>query len=181
MSPTITDRPSRSLLESVRALLLAVGLGACGEAVMPPSPPVAPTGPVARDEIVGMFDAIEMIFISGADTTDVLAVGGSLSLQLEDSAQAGGRLFAPGQGAAGSDIDEDMDGIWTYNVIGRVVTFTQQSPSFVGGAVFRPARTPDGFGLELTASVASDQFLGNAAVEVTLLRADPAPVGASIR
>ena len=173
MSRGAACRPRQSPFPIIRNLLLVVGLSACGEDVVPLAPPVAPTGPVTRDEIVGAYDAIEMIFISGVDTTDVLAGGGSLMLSLDVSAQASGRLFAPGQGPGGADIDEDMSGAWTYDVITRTMRIAQQAPTFVRGAGFRPARTEDGFGLELTASVAADQFIGNPAVEVSLLRADP--------
>lgn len=148
-------------------------LAACG-GTTPTETATIPTGPIVRDELVGTYDAIEMLTISGTDTTDVTASGGSLTLVLEGSAQVSGQLNAPGLGPGGADVVADMAGVWTYDPVTRVLRFSQSADTFVGTTQFRPTRTEDSRGILVSGQAGADQFLGTPAIEILLTRrADP--------
>lgn len=161
-------------LRRVRGIALAgLAAAACAEDPLQTiSPPPPPSGPVAREEIPGDYAATTLLSITnaGADTTDVLAVGGSLTLGFESSGQLSGRVVAPGQGPGGGDVDADMSGIWSFNPVARTVTLTQGSDTFVEEGIYRPERTEDGMAVVLSASIPADNIAGRPAFEIVLER-----------
>lgn len=127
------------------------------------------TGAILRQELVGTFEAISFTATADGAATDILAAGGSLTLDLALSSEVSGRLVAPGLGEAGADVDEDMAGSWTFDPITRIVRFAQNAETFVAEAGFVPSRTEDLSTIVLTASAGSGTP-ENPAIEVVLER-----------
>jgi hypothetical protein len=59
----------------------------------------------------------------------LLAEGASVTLILEADGTTTGRLFVPGGGENGEDVDEDLAGTWALD--GSTVGFDQQSDTFI--------------------------------------------------
>jgi len=76
-------------------------------------------------DVVGDFAAdsalVNSVFevIENGDTIDVLEEGGEIELSLNADGTATGFLFAPGLGPNGTDIEEDLAGVWNF-VDGRI-------------------------------------------------------------
>ena len=120
----------------------AVGLlvAACSGAVEPVVV-LPPTGPVSRDELIGTYDAVEFTTTAGEDVIDLLALGASLTLTMESSAHYSGQVSAPGIGAGGADVDEMLEGAWTFDIVTHTTRFPAGSPLL--DATFRPSRSED--------------------------------------
>jgi len=127
------------------------------------------TGVIIREELVGTFEAISFGSTVDGAATDLLAAGGSLTLELSLSSMVSGRLVAPGIGEGGADLDEDMAGSWTFDPLTRVVRFTQSAETFVAVASFVPFRTEDFSTILLQADVGAGTP-ASPAIEVVLER-----------
>jgi hypothetical protein len=68
----------------------------------------------------------------GGQVTDVLAQGGSLTITLLANGTTSGRLFAPGGGDNGQDLDANLAGSWTRT--GNTIHFDQAADTFVRDA-----------------------------------------------
>jgi len=90
------------------------------------TPPPPDTAQIPADSIAGSYTATE--FTTGAD--DVIAAGGSLTLDLALDGTASGRLVVPEE--VGGPLDADMAG--TYEVTGATIEFTQDADTFVRDA-----------------------------------------------
>lgn len=144
------------------AVVGLVGLAACHEG----APfTVIRTGPVTTAEIAGSWDAVTMVFTDDAGPMDALAAGGGLILVLGSDQRVSGRLRAPGQGPGGTDLDEDMEGVWSYDPVNRILRFVQDADTFVGRASFDVSRREDGV---VVASALLPAEEGSPAVEVTI-------------
>lgn len=125
------------------------------------------TGRIDRSELLGDYVATTIIFIDGADTTDLRAAGAFINLTLGETSGVGGRLFIPGAGTGGTDLDADMAGAWTFDLVGQVVRFVQQAETFVRDSDWPASR--DGFAIELRgASVLADAEPGTPGIRVVL-------------
>lgn len=125
------------------------------------------TGPIDRSELVGDYLATMIIFVDGADTTDLRAGGAFFNLTLGETSGVAGRLFIPGVGAGGAAIDADMTGAWTFDLVGQIVRFVQQAETFVRGSEWTASR--DGFAIELRGtSVPEEADPGTPGIEVVL-------------
>ena len=147
--------PFRAVRRSVRAsvttaLLVATALApaACGDD--PASPGI--------DAVAGSYAATEFTVTEAGATTDLLATGASLQLDLAVDRSVTGRLFVPDADEGGGDLDAQLTGTWTLD--GSTVRFTQPEDTFVRDTPFTFA---DG---ELRA----DRTFGTARVRVTLRR-----------
>ncbi len=90
----------------------------------------APTVP----EVAGSYEATHFRIIEDGQTTDLLEEGASLSLTLAEDGSVSGRLFIPGGGENGSDLDASMEGVWLLS--GDQVTFDQVADTFMNDMTF---------------------------------------------
>jgi hypothetical protein len=67
-------------------------------------------------------------------TADLLLLGASLTVVLNQDGTTSGRLVAPGMGENGADVDEDLAGTWTLQ--GSTVRFDQPGDTFVRDVPF---------------------------------------------
>lgn len=125
------------------------------------------TGLIDRSELIGNYLATTIIFVDGADTTDLRAAGAFMNATLGETSGVAGRLFIPGAGTGGADIDADMTGAWTFDLVGQIVRFVQQAESFVRESEWPASR--DGFAIELRGtSVPDGADPGTPGIEVVL-------------
>lgn len=99
-------------------VVAAVSL-ACGDDPFVPS----------LENIAGSYTATTFTTTSGGVTTDQLAAGASFTITLASNGATTGRLFVPGGGQGGGDLDADMTGTWT--LVGSTVEFAQTADTFV--------------------------------------------------
>lgn len=117
----------RTLISRLALLALALSPAACGgDEGGSFSPSV--------DNVAGSYSALSFTITSGAGTTDLRAIGATVSVALEVNGTTTGRLFVPGGGENGADLDADLTGTWTLT--GNTVTFHQAGGSFLDGATF---------------------------------------------
>jgi hypothetical protein len=144
----MTNGKSGSRATSVRLVLGAIavaGMGGCSaDSVIQVE---RSTGRIDRSELVGDYLATTIVFVDGADTTDLRAGGAFFNLTLGENSGVAGRLFIPGAGPAGVDINADMAGAWTFNLVGQIVRFVQQAETFVRDSEWPASR--DEFAIEL--------------------------------
>ncbi len=105
------------------------------------------TGRIDRSELVGNYVGTTIISVDGADTADLRDSGAFFNLTLGESSGVAGHLFIPGAGAGGADIDADMTGAWTFDLVGQIVRFVQQADTFVRDSDWPASR--DAFAIEL--------------------------------
>lgn len=101
-------------LVSTLAVLAWTGAG-CSETVAP-----------TLDSVAGSYSATSF----QADGADVLAAGGSLTLELTSSGAVTGDMFVPA--SVGGPFDADMAG--TYEIVGSNIIFDQDADTFVRDA-----------------------------------------------
>lgn len=125
------------------------------------------TGRIDRPELVGNYVGARIIFVDGADTTDLRANGAFFNLTLAENSGVAGHLFIPAAGAGGADIDADMTGAWTFDLVGQIVRFAQQVDTFVRESDWPASR--DAFAIELHGtSVPDEAEPGTSGIEVVL-------------
>lgn len=84
------------------------------------------------DTVSGIYTAGRLETVSGGITTNQLAGGATLTLQLaanRTNRTTTGRLFLPGGGDGGGDIDESLAGTWT--LAGSSVDLTEAADTFL--------------------------------------------------
>jgi hypothetical protein len=81
------------------------------------------------DTVSGIYTAGRLETVSGGITTNQLAGGATLTLQLAANRTTTGRLFLPGGGDGGGDIDESLAGTWT--LAGSSVDLTEAADTFL--------------------------------------------------
>ncbi len=106
------------------SLALGLGLAACGSDGFTPT----------TETVAGAYTATTFTITSTTPPTDALAEGLTLEITLDSDGTTTGRLFLPGGGDNGTDIDEDLAGTWTLD--GVSVRFDQNADTFVRDAVF---------------------------------------------
>ena len=96
----------RTSMPRVVLLTWALGLGACGgDGESSFSPTVA--------NVAGSYVALSFTVTSSVGTTDLLALGSTVTVALAADGTTTGRLFVPGGAEGGGDLDEDLAGTWT--------------------------------------------------------------------
>ena len=106
---------------AVLVLVIAAGAAVSGC----DSDPVGPT----VESVSAAYAADTLTTTSGGQTTDHLARGASLEINLRADGTTSGRLFVPEAGEDGGDLDEDLTGTWTLS--GTIVRFSQAADTFV--------------------------------------------------
>jgi hypothetical protein len=111
------------VLRLVMPALVSAALACGGESFTP-----------TTDTVVGSYTATTLTITSTTPPTDALALGLTLTLTLAPNGTTTGRLFLPGGGDNGVDLDEDLSGTWTLD--GHSVRFNQGADTFIRDAVF---------------------------------------------
>ena len=108
------------------ALILALALAACGD----DDESLGPT----TDDVAGSYTATTFTLTSGSAEVDLLGLGASVTATLDAGGTTTGRLFVPGVGEGGGDLDEDLAGTWSLN--GTTVTFSQANSTLINDVDF---------------------------------------------
>lgn len=117
-----------------RAVALAAALVASVFSAACDREPIGPVDPT-RELVAGTYNAhgafgvLSFTSVTNGVTTDWLAAGATLTLVLDGSGNVAGRLFHPGAGEDGGDMDEDMAGSWTLDR--RIVHLEQNADTFM--------------------------------------------------
>lgn len=107
-------------------LILALALAACGD----DDESVGPTA----DDVAGSYTATTFTLTSGSAEVDLLGIGASVTATLDADGTTTGRLFVPGVGEGGGDLDEDLAGTWGLS--GTTVTFSQANSTLINDVDF---------------------------------------------
>jgi hypothetical protein len=75
------------------------------------------------ETVAGNYQATTLTATQGSTSVNLLLGGGSLAVNLLEDGTTAGRLFVPGGGETGEDLDVDLTGTWTLT--GNTVTFDQ--------------------------------------------------------
>jgi hypothetical protein len=98
---------------------LLLGLASCGGDGFSPT----------VDSVAGTYQATTFTFTGASTPTDLLAMGASVTIILAPDGTTSGRMFVPGVGAGGGDLDADLAGTWALT--GAAVTFDQSADTFM--------------------------------------------------
>ena len=88
-----------------------------------------PEDVLGPNDLVGTYTAGTFNLVHNADTTDVLAAGGSIVINLASTGVTSGQLTVPASLAGGTEFVADMAG--TFAISGNSVHFTQGADTFV--------------------------------------------------
>ena len=140
------------LMRTSPILLGAVAMLGCSDIVS-----------LREDGPVGTYSAIILVMTDNGVPTNVLAGGGSLTMNLAPDGTTIGRLHTIGSaGTPGHPaIDADLAGTWTRN--GDEVDFTQASNTFVNVMTFRIEQITD-----TVWSLVADDVVNGTRINVTL-------------
>lgn len=116
----------RTIFRVGATLGLALALAACGD----DDEGLNPT----EDEVAGSYSASTFTVDSDAGEFDLLALGATVTADLDADGTTTGRLFVPGVVMGGEDVDEDLAGNWTLS--GTTVTFSQTSSTLINDVDF---------------------------------------------
>ena len=153
-----THAPRGTVLRAATAALMVLAIGACDD----DDPPAGPD-PIEESEVVGSYEATLFELTADGITVDLLEEGAELTLTLAADGTTTGQLFVPEGGEEGEDLDEALDGTWTFDEEAATVEFTQDADTFVRDVTFDAVRV-DG-GIRLDAEETSDE--GTVAVQLT--------------
>jgi hypothetical protein len=131
-------------MRTALALTLAMAVGGCGG-----EDSFTPT----EETVAGSYTARSFTLSSSVGTTDLLALGSTVSITLASGGTTTGRLFVPGGAEDGSDVDVDLAGTWALS--GTTVTFDQGGDSFIRDVEF---------------TAGPDQLTGEGTFDGTLIR-----------
>jgi hypothetical protein len=144
---------------AVIALTAVLTLPACGGDSTRPDPPAA-----AMQRLAGSYTASEsygaVTFTStgSGESTDWLARGGSLKIELAPDGTTTGRVFLPGADEDGGDWTADLKGSWSLD--GTTVRFSHTADTFLRDTPFRATE----------GRLEGDQTFNGIRVHVVLLR-----------
>jgi hypothetical protein len=113
-----------------------------------------------EDGPVGTYTAIILVMTNNSVPTNVLAGGGSFTMNLAPDGTTRGRLHIVGS-ASYPAVDADLAGTWTRN--GDEIDFTQASNTFVNVMTFRIEQITD-----LVWSLVGDEVVNGTRINVTL-------------
>jgi hypothetical protein len=111
-----------------------------------------------EETVVGSYEAVALTLTSSVGSTDLLAAGATVEVTLAADGTTSGRVFVPGGGEAGEDLDEDLTGTWTLT--GETVTFHNTAGTFIRDAEF--AAGPD--------SLTGEETFGGATIFLHLVK-----------
>jgi hypothetical protein len=109
--------PMPRRLAAVFLLTVSFAIGSCAD----------PAGPRVSD-IIGTYEATTLV----AEGEDVLAAGGSLTLEFQGTGLVFGTLFVPA--SVGGPLTADMTGTW--GLVDRTLVIDQSEDTFVRDAVW---------------------------------------------
>ncbi len=112
----------RNRLTTSLPLALAFGLavGACSDSTSP------------NDDVRGTYDAVVLRLTSGVETTDLLAAGAALSIELKTDGTTTGALVIPAEYTESGDEETvSLAGTYTYDQAEGTVTFDMAGDTFV--------------------------------------------------
>ena len=110
-----------SILRGV-ALALTIALAACGDDFSP-----------SVENVAGSYTASTFTYRTDEGTTDLLALGAIVSIDLAEDGTTTGEIFIEG-GEDGGDLEEDLAGTWTLT--GSTVVFDQGADTFIRDVEF---------------------------------------------
>jgi len=137
------------LMRTSPILLGAVAMLGCGDIVS-----------LREDGPVGSYAAIILVMTDNSVPTNVLAGGGSFTMNLAPDGTTRGRLQIVGSGSYPA-VDADLAGTWTRN--GDEIDFTQASNTFVNVMTFRIEQITDSVW-----SLIGDEVVNGTRINVTL-------------
>jgi hypothetical protein len=91
-----------------------------------------------EETVAGTYEASAFTATSFNGTTDLLLAGAIVDATLAPDGTTSGRLFVPGGGQDGNDLDEDLTGTWTLT--GDTVTFDHDAHTFITDVEFIAGR-----------------------------------------
>jgi hypothetical protein len=109
------------------ALLLLVL--SCGD-----DAPFTPT----PESVAGSYQATSLTGTQSGITVNLLSLGASVEMVLNENNTTTGRVFAPGLDEGGQDLDIDLAGTWTLQ--GETVTFSHTGNTFIRDVPFTVGR-----------------------------------------
>lgn len=109
-------------------LLVAAGLAACDGPAEPSSQPTLQMVAGSYRAAHG-YGAITLTTTQNGETTDWLAKGASITIDLRGDGTTAGRVFIPGAYEDGSDFDADLAGTWT--LAGGKVRLSHSADTFL--------------------------------------------------
>lgn len=127
---------------SLRQLFVAIALiGACGN---------DGTGPeqITRRDVIRSFRAEVFRATMGGVTTDLLALGATVTISLQEDGTTTGHLFSPVGGEDGNPLDASLAGTFSFNDVTDEVTFDQAADTFVRDMTFKAVRSRSMVSLE---------------------------------
>jgi len=86
------------------------------------------------ETVAGSYQATTLTATENGALINLLLLGASLTVVLNQDGTTTGRLVAPGLGENGTDVDEDLAGTWTLQ--GSTVTFDQSGDTFIRDVPF---------------------------------------------
>ena len=92
-----------------------------------------PFSPTVQD-VAGSYQASSLTGTQSGITVNLLSLGASVEMVLNENGTTSGRVFAPGLDEGGQDLDVDLAGTWTLQ--GETVTFNQTGDTFIRDVPF---------------------------------------------
>jgi hypothetical protein len=86
------------------------------------------------ENVAGSYSAAEFTLTTAGGTVDLLDLGSEVTATLAEDGTTTGRLFVPGSGENGEDVEADLAGTWT--LAGSTVTFSQTADTFIRDVEF---------------------------------------------
>jgi hypothetical protein len=116
-----------------------------------------PFSPTVQN-VAGSYQATTLTATESGITTNLLQLGATIEIVLNENGTTTGRLFAPGLDEGGGDVDVDLVGTWTLN--GDTVTFEQEGDSFIPQVPFVAGRN----------QLRGEDSIGTVLVRITLTK-----------
>jgi len=96
-----------------------------------------PFSPTVQD-VAGSYQASSLTGTQSGITVNLLSLGATVAIVLNEDLTTTGRVFAPGLDENGQDLDVDLTGTWTLQ--GETVTFNQTGDTFIRDIPFTVGR-----------------------------------------
>ena len=109
----------RSSTTRIIALALTLAVAACGDDNFRPT----------VENVAGSYTASTFTYETSDGTTDLLAAGAVVSIDLAEDGTTTGEIFVAAGGEGGGDLDQELTGTWT--LAGSTVTFDQDADTFI--------------------------------------------------
>jgi hypothetical protein len=90
------------------------------------------------ENIAGSYQASSLTGTQSGITVNLLSLGATVAIVLNEDGTTTGRVFAPGLDEGGEDLDVDLAGTWTLQ--GETVTFNQAGDTFIRDIPFTVGR-----------------------------------------